>query len=83
MSQDLQVADEFLADSDGQVAWYFEHAGEDVAKRYLEAIERTLSQLCRVPTLGALCQFRHPRLVGMRFFSGEPTVSETCDLLSQ
>ena len=67
MSLVLQVADDFLADQDGQVAWYFEHAGEDVAIRYLEAIERTVAQLCRTPGLGAFCQFKHPRLIGMRF----------------
>ena len=67
MSLVLQVADDFLADHDGQVAWYFEQAGEDVANRYLEAIERTVAQLCRTPAVGALCQFQHPRLNGMRF----------------
>ena len=67
MSLVLQVAADFLADQDCQVVWYVEHAGEDVANRYLEAIQRTVAQLCRTPTLGAICQFKHPRLIGLRF----------------
>ena len=67
MSLILRVADDFLLDQDGQVAWYLERASEDVARRYLEAIEQTVSQLCRNPGLGAPCQFKHPRLIGMRF----------------
>jgi toxin ParE1/3/4 len=67
MSLVLRVADDFLADQDGQVAWYLERASVDVASRYLEAIKDTLSQLCQTPGVGARRQFKHPRLIGLRF----------------
>ncbi len=53
-------------DIDLEYEWYSEKAGEDVADRYLAAVEKTKDVLCRQPDLGHLCRFRDRRLVKLR-----------------
>jgi toxin ParE1/3/4 len=38
----------------------------DVADRFLEATEQTVSQLLKMPKMGKLWPVRHPRLAGIR-----------------
>ena len=67
MNLALQASPSFSADSDKQVAWYVEHASEQVARRYTEALARTLDKLRENPDVGSLCKFRHVKLRGLRF----------------
>ena len=43
-------------------------AGEEVARRYLDALDATLQLLCLQPGLGRVRRFRHPKLRGLRSF---------------
>ena len=62
MSRVLQRADAFIADFEQQARWYVREAGEDVAKRYLQALEKTLLLLGEHPGLGRLRRFHHPAI---------------------
>ncbi len=72
MSRVLQRADAFIADFEQQARWYVREAGEDVAKRYLQALEKTLLLLGEHPGLGRLRRFHHPQLQGLRSFRVAP-----------
>ena len=72
MSRALQRADAFIADFEQQARWYVREASAEVAKRYLQALEKTLLLLCDHPGLGRVRRFRHPQLRGLRSFRVEP-----------
>ena len=52
-----------------QYRWYLDHAGVDVAERYLAAFDASVAQVASHPTLGKACRFRAPELAGMRWRS--------------
>ena len=56
----------FLADAELQFEWYLDEAGEEVAGRYLVALDETLGRISRQPELVPLRRFRAPRLKGLR-----------------
>ncbi len=64
----VRKSDYFIADVELQYQWYAQHAGWDVAERYLSAIAGTCALLERQPLLGPIAGLTHPRLEGWRFF---------------
>ena len=64
----LRKADHFIADAELQYQWYAEHAGWDVAERYLAAVEATCALVESHPLLGPQAALSHPRLAAWRFF---------------
>jgi plasmid stabilization system protein ParE len=71
MKLSLHRAEEFNADFDQQHRWYLEQAGEELAERFLMAVEITLQSLLAQPDLGRRRKFRHPALAGIRSFQVE------------
>lgn len=49
-----------------QAIYLGEEASEDVALRFIEAIDAALRRLADTPEIGRLREFRSPRLVGLR-----------------
>ena len=72
MNLQLQRSDVFIADFEQQARWYLREAGETVARRYLSALDATLSLLCQQPGIGRVRRFRHPLLKGIRSFRVNP-----------
>jgi len=72
MNLPYQRGTKFNADFDAQYRWYFEHADEGFAGRFLEAVEASLNLLATQPALGAPRKFRHPKLAGLRSFRVQP-----------
>jgi toxin ParE1/3/4 len=68
----LHRAEKFNADFDQQYNWYLEQAGEELAERFLNAVEITLQSLLAQPDLGRRRKFRHPALAGIRSFQVKP-----------
>jgi len=68
MSLELQVSPYFSADFDRQIAWYTEHASELIARRYADAVTRSLGTLCENPDFGPRCEFQHAKLQALRFW---------------
>jgi toxin ParE1/3/4 len=56
----------FLADLDVQFRWYEAEASEEVAWRYLMAVDRTVGELAERLDAGRLRHFEHPELQGLR-----------------
>lgn len=71
MSLPLQKADAFLEDFALQALWYVRQAGDEVARRFQQAIDSRLRSLCEQPGLGRLRRFNHPKLQGVRSFALE------------
>ena len=72
MKLSLHRADAFNADFDQQHRWYLEEAGEELAERFVTAVENTLQFLSTQPDLGHRRKFRHPALANIRSFRVEP-----------
>jgi toxin ParE1/3/4 len=68
MKLSLHRAEKFNADFDQQYNWYLEQAGEELAERFLNAVENTLRSLLAQPDLGRRRKFRHPALTGIHSF---------------
>lgn len=66
MSLAPRKSDFFMADVEGQFRWYEAQANEEVARRYLVAVNQTLAKLPRQPDLGRKRHFRHVELQGLR-----------------
>jgi toxin ParE1/3/4 len=66
VSLGIQQSDYFWADLLKQVDWYRDHAGSEVAERYVNAVEATLQALARTPGLGRLRFADWPELAGIR-----------------
>ena len=64
----VRKSDDFIADVERQYRWYLKNANEDVAERYLNAVEATCRLLGQHPQLGPRGGFDHPRLRAWRFF---------------
>jgi len=72
MSLPVEKSHFFETDVASQFAWYVHEAGEEVAWRFLAAVELTLAKLGKQPDMGSLRRFRHPLLRGLRSFRVEP-----------
>ena len=68
----LERADFFIRDFELQAGWYVHQADEEVARRYLQALDATLQLLRVQPGLGRTRRFRHPLLRGIRSFRVSP-----------
>jgi toxin ParE1/3/4 len=62
----IAQADEFWTDFQRQVDWYRDHAGPEVAERYVDAVEATLQELAKTPGIGRPRFIGWPELVGIR-----------------
>lgn len=71
MSLRLQRSDWFWADLERQVDWYRDEAGEEIADRFINAVETTLTALTRTPGLGRPRFAKWPELAGIRSFRVE------------
>ncbi len=71
MSRAIRKSEQFIADFDLQYRWYFREAGEDLACRYLLAVDGTLQKLANFPDMGYLRHFPQPDLRGIRSFPVE------------
>lgn len=49
-----------------QYQWYLEHAGFDIAERYLAAVDEAVLNLSSQPDLGITRHFKSAELQGMR-----------------
>ncbi len=58
-----------MADLDDQASYYLENAGEEVARRFLNAAEETLEGLLDLPLSGATRGYLNPSLEGLRMFA--------------
>jgi toxin ParE1/3/4 len=67
----LQRSDCFWADLERQVDWYRDEAGEEIADRFITAVETTLAALVRTPGLGRPRFANWPELAGIRSFRVE------------
>jgi toxin ParE1/3/4 len=67
----LQRSDWFWTDLERQVDWYRDEAGEEVADRFITAVEATLAALTRQPGLGRPRFTDWPELAGIRSFRVE------------
>lgn len=72
MSLSLRRAGAFIGDFDHEFRWYLAEAGEIVARRYLDAVWKSLEGLAAQPGLGKLRSFPHPALRGLRSFRVAP-----------
>lgn len=68
MSLLLRRSDYFWADLLKRVDWYGEHAGPDVAERFVNVVEATLESLRRTPGLGRRRFSDWPDLAGLHSF---------------
>ncbi len=64
----LLRSDDFIADVERQFEWYVDHAGWDVAERFLRSVEAACLLLGQHSQLGPRGGFVHPRLRDWRFF---------------
>ena len=58
----VRKTDDFVADVELQYQWYAEHAGWEIAERYLAAVSSVCALLERQPSLGPMAGLSHPRL---------------------
>lgn len=72
MSLPVEKSQFFETDVTSQFACYVDEAGEEVAWRFLAAVELTLAKLGKQPDMGSLRRFRHPLLRGLCSFRAEP-----------
>jgi len=72
MSLTLEKSPPFRIDATDQFAWYYEKAGENVARRFVDAVDSTILQLAKHPDLGSIRKFKHPKLLGLRSFRVAP-----------
>ena len=68
----LHRSEFFNGDFDLQYRWYLEHAGGEIAERYLTALVESLRQLARRPGLGQPRKSAHPALLDLRSFRVGP-----------
>lgn len=67
----LEKADAFREDFAWQALWYVRQVGDDVARRFQQAVDSTLRLLCEQPWIGRERRFRHPKLSDLRSFTVE------------
>jgi toxin ParE1/3/4 len=77
MSLVIKQSKLFDADFDLRATWYLDQAGETVAQRFRAALDATLHKLARVPSLGRIRHFRHPKLQGFRSMRVNPPFNKT------
>jgi plasmid stabilization system protein ParE len=71
MSRAIQRAGFFIADFERQFAWYVDKAGDEIAVKFQVALDASLQKLSRLPDLGQIRHFRHPKLQNLRSYRVE------------
>jgi toxin ParE1/3/4 len=71
MSLSVEIFPRAETDLAGQYDWYLEHAGLEIAERYLKAFDETVATLTSHPGLGRPRKFRDSRLAGIRSYPCE------------
>jgi len=66
MALQIQLADAFRSDVEVQFRWYIEEADEEIANRYITAVEATLTTLLKQPEFGRLRFHSDLKLRGIR-----------------
>ena len=56
----LHKSEYFISDVEHQFSWYLTNANQEVADRYLEAVEAACQLLERYPLIGPVAGFSHP-----------------------
>jgi toxin ParE1/3/4 len=72
MTLRLERSEYFWADLERRVDWYRDHAGPEIAGRFVSAAQSTLTALCRTPGLGRPRFKTWPELSGIRSFRIQP-----------
>lgn len=72
MKLQLKRSEYFRADIERRVDWYRDHAGPEIADRFILAVQSTLNTLCHTPGLGRLRFDDWPELSGIRSFCIKP-----------
>jgi plasmid stabilization system protein ParE len=68
MSLRVEIFPHAETDLEVQYDWYLEHAGIEIAERYLKAFDATVATLASHPGLGHLRKFRDTSLAGIRAY---------------
>jgi plasmid stabilization system protein ParE len=63
----IRKSEYFISDVERQFQWYLANANEEIADRYLDAVEATCQLLRRHPLIGPRGGFSHPKLRDWRF----------------
>lgn len=63
----LLKSEEFISDVEQQFQWYLNHSNEEVADRYLEAVETACHLLELHPLIGPCTGFSHHKLRDWRY----------------
>ena len=71
MSRAIQRAGFFIADFERQFAWYADKAGDEMAGKFQVALDVALQKLSRLPDLGQIRHFQHPKLQNLRSYRVE------------
>jgi len=72
MSRVLVKSRRFETDIALTFGWYVTEAGETIAWRFFESVDRTLVRLVQFPSLGKRRRFRHAELQGLCSFRADP-----------
>jgi toxin ParE1/3/4 len=69
MSLPIVIAERAEQDMALQYGWYLENAAQDIALRYLGAVDETIRRLASYPGLGIRRHFKSSELAGIRSFA--------------
>lgn len=72
MTLRLERSEYFWADLERRVDWYRDHAGPEIAERFVSAAQSTLTALCQTPGLGRPRFKTWPELFGIHSFRIQP-----------
>ena len=72
MTLRLERSEYFWADLERRVDWYRDHAGAEIAGRFVSAAQSSLTALCQTPGLGRPRFKTWPELSGIRSFRIQP-----------
>jgi toxin ParE1/3/4 len=67
MTARLVISQRAEEDLTRQYRWYLDHAGMEVAERFLAAFDASMALLAVFPASGRRCRYAAPELTGMRW----------------
>jgi toxin ParE1/3/4 len=71
MSLAIEKSPAFQSDVTNQFTWYFEKAGDQLAWRFINAVDLTLLKLAGQPDMGTIRRDKNPLLQGLRSYHAE------------
>ena len=83
MSRGIRKSPAFKTDFENLFSWYLDQANAQVAWRFQNALDRSLTKLSMHPDLGRPRHFRHPSLSGLRSFAVERPFGKLLIFLSR